>query len=432
MIVDQFSSPLTGGAAIAARRLHDALNEQSIDSRFWYLQRGRQSPPNQSYRPLNSLQVGSLANQIGFRLRRAHHKRLTKHAVKGRPVGFEMFSNPAGGWKVRHAGNFEGDIVHLHWFGDRFDYPSLIASIPSSVPIVWTLHDMSAFTGGCHYTDGCEAYQSACGQCPQLGKQRDNDLSSQVFRVKQDAFRGKNLHIVAVGKELEQQARNAALLKDAVSFQTIHCGLETDVWKPQEKLSARESFQLPSDAVVIGFGATNVQNHRKGLRELSAALAQLKTQRRVIGLVFGDGQIPNECQERIELRNIGFVSQQADLTRMYSAIDFFAMPSLEEAFGMTGLEAMACGAPVVAFGAGGIRDYVRPGVTGLLADVGNVQQLARQTDWMIEHESERSAMGKKAREMVVAEFDFSCQAAEYIHVYERALARWSGDSKAAA
>ena len=74
--------------------------------------------------------------------------------------------------------------------------------------------------------------------------------------------------------------------------------------------------------------------------------------------------------------HLGRISNDRMLSVIYSAADVFVIPSLQESFGQTVTESLACGTPVVGFDTGGIPDMVRPGITGYLAPVGNAAELA--------------------------------------------------------
>ena len=123
----------------------------------------------------------------------------------------------------------------------------------------------------------------------------------------------------------------------------------------------------------------------------------------------------------VEIKNAGYQNSPEGLSTIYSAADVFVIPSLQEAFGQTSLEAMACGTPVVGFNTGGIPDMIISKKTGLLAKQGDSDDLAEKIQWMINYPAERSAMGKNAREMVEKEFTLEKQAKSYISLYESIL-----------
>jgi glycosyltransferase involved in cell wall biosynthesis len=315
-----------------------------------------------------------------------------------------------------------GDVVHLHWVSKLIDYPSFFASVPDDFPIVWTLHDMNAMTGGCHYTMGCEAFTTECRCCPLLGLPGDNDLSRRSFQVKLAALAGKNLHVVANSQWMESQARRSRVLAGARSFRTIHFGLDTQLFSPQDKRAARRALGLTDDRTIVAFGAESIDNLRKGLGQLLQALSLLRDRGQVLGIVFGNGMVPQHSGLSLpELRSVGFVADPARQATLYSAADVFVIPSLQEAFGQTGIEAMACGTPVVGFDTGGIPDFVRPGETGLLARLGDATDLARQIQWLVDHADQAKRMGRAAREVVLDRFTLAHQARQHIELYESLL-----------
>jgi glycosyltransferase involved in cell wall biosynthesis len=281
---------------------------------------------------------------------------------------------------------------------------------------------LNPMTGGCHYPNGCQAYLQACGNCPQLGPRRSaDDLSHRSLRVKRKALRGKNLHVVAPSHWAADCARQSWLLGDARSIQVIPHGVDVGRFSPRDKAACRRKLGLRGDRVVIGFGAASIGDRRKGLSELLAALAQLPDRRQVTGLVFGAGALPQTDPELPELAAVGYVDDPVAQAAVYSAADLLVVPSREELFGLTGLEALACGTPVVAFDCGGIPDYVRPMETGLLARVGDSADLARQIQWLIDRPEARQQMGRRGRTMVVRQFDLRQQAARHLELYQNLL-----------
>jgi glycosyltransferase involved in cell wall biosynthesis len=121
----------------------------------------------------------------------------------------------------------------------------------------------------------------------------------------------------------------------------------------------------------------------------------------------------------IRCLELGGFDRPEQLADVYPAADVFVIPSLEEAFGQTALEAMACGVPVVGFETGGIPDIIRPGKTGLLAPVGNSAELARQLQWMINHPAHRLEMGIQARAVAESEYSMEMQSSRYMELYGR-------------
>jgi glycosyltransferase involved in cell wall biosynthesis len=119
------------------------------------------------------------------------------------------------------------------------------------------------------------------------------------------------------------------------------------------------------------------------------------------------------------------------LRLIYSAADLFVLPSLEDNLPQTGMEAMSCGTPVVAFAAGGIPDYVRPEQTGLLAPVGDSEALAQQLRRLVETPELAGRLGANARKMILAEFQQPIESARYLELLGSILATRRSVSRAA-
>jgi glycosyltransferase involved in cell wall biosynthesis len=403
---------LHGGAATAARRLHDALVRQGVDSRFCYAEG---PAPGASYFPYFT---GARARAWRASGAARRWLRLAPWLL-GRPPGYEIFSDSR--WMLPsslEAMPFRPDIVHLHWTADFLDYVSLPGALPAEAPLVWTLHDMHPFTGGCHYSYSCDKFATACGECMQLnGLRSPRDPSWQNLALKRDALRGRNLHVVADSRWLEAQARRSAVLASARSFRTIHYGLDVAAYAPRPKAACRARLGLAEDVFVVCFGAPSLASPRKGLRELLAALQQLRDVPRLACLVFG-GELPAGTLDGLPaVRALGYLDGAEAQATAYSAADVFVIPSLQEAFGQTSLEAMACSTPVIGFDTGGIPDMVRPGETGLLAPVGDVAALAEALRWAAGHRAECAAMGANARRLAESEFTLERQAAAYLALY---------------
>jgi glycosyltransferase involved in cell wall biosynthesis len=196
-------------------------------------------------------------------------------------------------------------------------------------------------------------------------------------------------------------------------------GFNLKKFYPVDKQHARQQLGIHSDAFLIGFGADDVRNKRKGIGSLLSALDSLSTNQEVEGLVFGSGeiQVPKGVNK---IHQLGYVDSIDRQRLIYSAADVIVVPSTEDNQPQVGLEAMACGTPVVGFDTCGIPEMVRHGKTGLLAEAGNAENLAKQISWIIGNPMQRKQMGLEARKMMEHYHDSEVQAAQYIQLYENA------------
>jgi glycosyltransferase involved in cell wall biosynthesis len=201
-----------------------------------------------------------------------------------------------------------------------------------------------------------------------------------------------------------------------VSIRTIHYGLNTQQYKPVDKLCARRALGISDDRFVVGFGCSDFSEERKGAALLFDALKILSAQE-ILLLAFGEGKWP--LTNGVETVQLGTLNSPQLQCLFYSALDVFAVPSRVETFGNVAIEAMACQTPVVAYRAGGIADVVADGETGLLEqEIGSVAGLVRMLQWMWKHPKERVGMGIACRQRVIRNFSDSLMASRYTKLYD--------------
>ncbi|MDX8399799.1 MAG: glycosyltransferase [Gallionellaceae bacterium] len=200
----------------------------------------------------------------------------------------------------------------------------------------------------------------------------------------------------------------------------IPYSLDTDVFKPVDEKGIRSALGIPQKAKVVFFAADSIVNRRKGFAELVQALASLKLEEEIFFLTIGNDAL--ELGAGFNHLHIGHVGNDRLLAAIYNAADVFVIPSLQEAFGQTALEAIACGTPVVGFDVGGIPDIVRPGITGSLAPQGDISGLRLAIAQLLSDSGKLREMGISCRRVAEEEYRLDIQARRYIELYERMLA----------
>jgi glycosyltransferase involved in cell wall biosynthesis len=206
-------------------------------------------------------------------------------------------------------------------------------------------------------------------------------------------------------------------MRHAKSFHTIPLGLDIEQFRPVDRSCARRALRIPEERFVVGFACADLADANKGGSALLEALRANGNRAKTTLLAFGSGRLPSEDSglERIEL---GILSSPRVQSLFYSALDVFVVPSRIESFGLTALEAMACGTPVVAFRTGGLPEVVADGETGLLEkEIGSASGLAQKLLWLLQHPEERQSMGRAARASVETDFSDELMAKRYMTIY---------------
>jgi len=315
----------------------------------------------------------------------------------------------------------EAEVINLHWVAGFLDLGAFFDWLPAGMPLVWTLHDMANFTGGCSQDMGCGKFRLHCGACPQLGSTNERDLTHDVWRRKQKYYSvldARRSHIVTPSQWLGEEVKRSPLLS-RFPRSVIPYGLDLEVFKPRDRRFSREVLGIPQEAKVILFVSNGLHTHLKGFRHLIGSLEGMDPRSGIFLLCLGFGSSPT--MERFPHAHIPSMTDDRSLSMLYSAADVFVLPSLADNLPNTMLEALACGTPIVAFATGGIPDSVRPGVTGLLAKTGDSDELRSAILEILSNDAKRAEMSANCRRIALAEYDLSLQASRYVKLYTEML-----------
>lgn len=416
-----------GGAARAVSRLHAGLRHLGQNSHMFVAERSSSGSTVTVFAPPR---IGLLRRL--FRLvRRERIERGFARYQASRPAGYDSFSDD----RTHHGATLLSqlpscDVINLHWIASFVDYQSFFDQVPKRIPTIWTLHDMNAFTGGCHYDHGCGRFTVGCGLCPQLGSRDQVDLSKQIWERKVGIYNKiapERMRIVTPSRWLASEVERSRLFR-RFPVSVIPNGVDTDVFSPQDRVVARAALQVPQDTNVILFVADAVDVKRKGFVLLAEALAGLSDFPRLFLISLGSGEPTVDAS--IPHLHLGHLGNDRLLALVYSAADLFVISSIQDNLPNTVLESLACGTPVVGFRVGGIPDMVRSGLTGLSAPPEDVSALCAAIMHLIQNPAELAIMRDKCRSVAMAEYTLEMQARRYVQLYERAVASIEGRSHA--
>jgi len=325
--------------------------------------------------------------------------------------------------KASAVAGLDPDIIHLHWLGAGFLQVETISKLDRlGKPILWTLHDSWPFTGGCHVPYDCTKYVENCGACPVLGSSRERDLSRRTWERKKKAWQDLNLTLIAPSNWLADCARASSLFRNA-RVEVIPNGLDTEIFQPQDRENSRKLLDLPNDRKLILFGAMRATTDpNKGFQLLAQALQTLGQDLTTAqALVFGNDESAKLPDLGIPVICLGRIENEQRLAAIYSAADVFVAPSRQEAFCQTAAEAMACGTPVVAFGASGLLDVVEHQRCGYLAQPYEPDDLAQGISWVLEDRDRHAELSRRARQKAEEEFSQETMARRYLNIYQEIL-----------
>jgi len=408
-----------GGAPIACMRLLKALELKQVDVHMQVQEKKTRDH-----------QVESIGNDLISRLKIRFNflnERLPFiwFKAKDKSVRF-AFSTADTGTDISHKPEIlNADILHLHWTnGGYLSINNLKKLFETGKPVVWTLHDMWAFTGGCHYAGECNHFESNCGNCWMLRDPASKDISYAGWMRKNEMLKAvKNIVFVTCSHWLADVARTSSLLKD-FRIETIPNPIDTDIFSPKNKTEARIKWNIHPKSKIILFGAANILDRRKGITYLVEALNDLKNNYpdldKVEIIIFGKNKSFDVNLLPFKVYELNIITSQRDIAELYSLADVFVTPAIEDNLPNTVMESLACGTPVVAFDTGGIPDMVQHKKNGYLAEFKSATDFAAGIHYVLNSER-KDELYLNARNKVLQNFTNEIVASKYMVVYQSIL-----------
>ena len=256
---------------------------------------------------------------------------------------------------------FTPDVIAIHWVSGFINFQNIYElSTVTKAPVIWRFNDMNALTGGCHYNKGCLHYTNGCGNCPILKNPSTNDLSFRNYQNKIKWFSKLDITLVSTTTQIDEELKSSLIAKYCKTEMIILSSYSKFFLLADKNLAA-ESLQLPPNRKIIFFGAQNINDPRKGFKELLAALNILKknisteTGSKIL-LVYASLTEIDELTLPFKSIKLPFLKSEALLAKAYQAATVYVSPSIEDAGPMMILESMLCGTPTVAFSIGLAKD----------------------------------------------------------------------------
>lgn len=377
-----------GGSARSAYRIHTGLRARGHRSHMLVGIRASRDPDVDT---VWRGELGRLANRVADEVTQR-----TGHQYAFFPSTRRVLSHP---W-VREAG-----VVQLFNTHGGYFQTTMLAALSSRAPIVWRLSDMWPLTGHCAYAGACERWRTGCGACPDLQTWPAirRDATAWLWRMKDDVYRRSRITVVAPSSWTERLAKQSPLLG---RFRVVRIpnGIDVATFAPGGRAAARAELGIDPAAKVVLFVAHGLDaNERKGSDDAIAALNRL-ARNDVVVLLAGEGGESWASRLSLQVRRLGFITDERRLAQVYAAGDVLLAPSRVENLPNVVLEALASGLPVVATDAGGMRDAVRHMESGWLVPAGRTDLLADGLSRLIQDDELRLRMGEAARRLAEREF----------------------------
>lgn len=411
------TSERTGGAAVAAGRLMEALQNNGVKAKMLVREKDTDSIS------VVGMQHGIMGKWhfLWERWCIFCHLYFTRRHLFDIDIansGFDITSLP----EFREA-----DVIHLNWVNQgMLSLRSVRKILKSGKPVVWTMHDLWPATAICHYARTCHAFKTGCHNCALLpGNGSRKDLSERLWTRKKALYHNSNIHFVACSRWLEGQAKQSALMVGQ-RVTSIPNTIDTRTFCPASREEARLRAGLPAGKRVILFVSQKVTDERKGVEYFVEAVRQLvekhpQMRHDTVAALLGAHSDEVAAQLPIEAFPMGYVSDEKRIVSIYNSADVYVLPSLEDNLPNTIMEAMACGVPCVGFRVGGIPEMIDHKTNGYVANFKDSADLAEGMWWLL-HEADWQAASAAAVKKVAHSYSQQSVAMRYIEVYNEMIA----------
>ncbi|MGB3401844.1 MAG: tetratricopeptide repeat protein [Microcoleaceae cyanobacterium] len=371
--------------------------------------------------------AGIAHEQMGRALAAAGHQVLPiMGASSWQPQPIEFSASKA----MQLINCLEPDLVVLGNLHNIQESVEFLEEITDKYPTIFLMHDQWLLTGRCAYTGNCDKYTKVCdADCPtfdQYPALAPKKIQPTYDRKRQLIIENENLLVLGNSEWTTNWARQA--LQSSLSkqqqnlltkrIQKLTLGIDTDIFKPRDKKECRQRLGLPPEKFIILTGSTSIDDERKGGRHLIEAL-KLTNLDNILLVGFGHGA-PQVEGLNCEIRHTGFIKNRSLLATYYSAADLFVGASLEETFGLTFVEAAACGTPALGYASGGVQEAILDGVTGRLVKQKNPEALARMITELYQDNQQLIQLSRTAPIHVASQFSIRSSYQSLIVALDRA------------
>lgn len=286
------------------------------------------------------------------------------------------------------------DVIFVHWVTD-FINAKVIHELKrlTNARIYWLVIDNAPLTGGCHYPWTCDGYTRACSECPAILTEQYKWIAERNLAYKKK-YLPDDLSIITFSQSDFVRAKQSTLFRDRQVLKLLGF-VDEDRFTIGNKAAARLYFDIPADKSVLFFGASSLNEKRKGMQLLLDALAAYPTNDLTLLMA---GEFPS-AELTGNVKCLGYLNED-ELVIAYQAADVFICPSIEDSGPMMINQSLMCGTPVVAFDTGVAQDLVINERTGYRAKLGDAQDLANGIAHVLNQDAlSRTALQSRCRSM---------------------------------
>lgn len=404
-------SDIIGGAAIAARRLGKGLEEFHNTENYFVVRSKASSDKNVFSTRKNGFEQSAekwfniFTNLLGLQYQ------------------YLPFSPKVILEKTREI---KPDIISLHNTLGGYFTTSLISKLSREAPIIWTLHDMWAFTGNSAHTFGDMSWK-------EMKNSRSNtrifpfigiNTGGMLLKQKKRIYSQSNLTVVAPSGWLYRLALQSPVF-EGKELLHIFNGVDLSIFTPGPREEVRKRLNIPPEAKVIMFSAEKLSNNPyKGGRDLVEILRIIdsKTTSGIHLLIPGMGRLEDAGHfQNFTVHYTGYVKDEAKMAEYLSAADVFVYPTRADNLSNALVESIASGTPAVTFDVGGCGEIIKNDVSGCLIEPFDTEKFARAVLELLFNEEKLKDLSSKSRRFAEENFSLKAMSDNYYSLFERKI-----------
>ena len=366
----------SGGAGIFALRFHKFLIQNKHDSKLLVLYKGSKEENVIQYKL-------SSAERIRYKIRSIFNQNIKK-STKSKYRVFDLnmrkgFLNTQNFLKHTFP---NPDCIIIFWRSRFINYSEIYnLKKRTNAKIVFFPLDMELLTGGCHYPWDCKGFLlKKCEGCPASITKKTERIISKNYNYKEYYLELIKPIVIACTAELKNYIDKSTLFSKSETISSV-IGIDPLVYKPRNNEKLRDRYKIPNDKIVLLFGASDLEDERKGFNLLLKALISVKksqpeTLKKFVLLIVGKSDKNEFNSMPMDFRKLEFIKNDKDWAEIYNLADFYLSISQEDVGPMMINESLMSGTPVISFNIGVAQDLIQedrngfligpPSVTGLI------------------------------------------------------------------
>lgn len=305
-------------------------------------------------------------------------------------------------------------VAHLHWVEGFVNQENLVNFVKQEINVVWTLHDMVPFTGGCHSNNECEAHSSGCQTCPLARGEFAKTIERNLQAKLSNKLALGSISLVAPSEWIATQAQKSKIFSGQ-EIKVISNPINSVFFESRISQETRSLLHIPREAFVVCVVARDLDDPLKGIRSLTkvvSTLGEVIEQETVFVFVGKASQ-----KLRNEFSSVRFTGPLTgeDLANYLSASDILVSTSKAESAGQTVQEAAALGTPSVVFSNPGLLSTIVKDSTAIA--VSNDKEMASALISLANNRVLLAELGYNAKKLAVKRHNPRDVAQRYLDLY---------------